>query len=145
MADVLSLELEFMGAADAMIEEIVLPLEVRGADVPGLPASNDKAHIAIEGKRQQRMQVVWHQQKEVAAPSPSLVIENGRIEQRAGEARVNQGYRGIPFEPDANVEDRVVFHPRWGVMMQAAGGVGGHGVARVDPARLSPVWKPATT
>ena len=121
LPNVLGLELELLMVANAMIEKVFLPPHARSPNLPRFPASNNQSHVAIERKGQECMEMVRHEEEEMAVPCPPPVIKGGGVEQYLGDSRI--GERSIRIRPasNANVENRVRLHPCGSLMMQAAG------------------------
>jgi len=58
-----------------MIEKPILPLDAQILRLVSLPHANNGSKILCFRKRQQRMQMVRHQQKGIDPPTLRLVIE----------------------------------------------------------------------
>ena len=101
--------------AEPVIEEIALPFNAKLRGRIMFPITDDLDHLAVWRKREQRMEMIRHQKKDMYPPIAALLAKSYRVEQAGGDRR--HAELVLPSGPtvDGDQPDRFIgAHPeRW--------------------------------
>jgi len=132
-AYVVVFEVGFRVVAQAVVEKVVLPTDAVGFGVEPFPFAHDARHRFLGGERQDRVQVIGHEEKESDVPALALVVVSGGVQQRLAECLVGEGFGEIGSHADADVEACAVGDPRWCCVVES---LAERKVDRAVPARF---------
>ena len=111
VADVGGFLFAFFGVTNAVIEVAFLPKHLVVKRVVFFPFAHGAGHRGRRWKRQERMEVVGHQQKERAVPAEARVVKAHGVEQGGGENRRGERNGLVAIDANAEVEGFAVGNP----------------------------------
>jgi len=105
--------------ADAMIKIVGLPCDAVQTRHASLPVADNGRNAGFPREYQQGVQVIRHEQEQLAPPAARCVILHGCIDQETRQPELSQrsGLRGRC--PDPDMEHRPIFHPSGCSVVQA--------------------------
>jgi hypothetical protein len=114
--DVASFLFQFVMIAQAVIEEIALPIHAMFSSNELFPVLDGRCPSWFARKCHDRVQMVWHKQAETAVPDESLVIESHSGEHSLAEIRATQLVFAWRHAVDGDKEPTTLGDPLWNCM-----------------------------
>jgi hypothetical protein len=116
--DITGLLFQFVMVAQAVIEEIALPVHAMMSSDELLPVLDSRLHSRFTRERNNRMQMIRHEQAQAAMPEQFFMVKFHRGKHRGASVLTAQLVFARQYAADGDKEPTAVIDPLWNGVRQ---------------------------